>query len=92
MCITERDVEPARSLSEKSRKEQGSCMCLAGQSDEEQGIPAYRSSDSRARGILEAHDFSLSPSAPDHLSPEYSLIKPGTIMGKIHVLDNEISI
>jgi hypothetical protein len=64
----------------------------AGEADKEQGIPAYRSSDSRARGILEAHDFSLSPSAPDHLSPEYSLIKPGTIMGKIHVLDNEISI
>jgi hypothetical protein len=57
-------------------------LAWPGRADEEQGIPAYRSSDSRARGILEAHDFSLSPSAPDHLSPEYSLIKPGNDYGK----------
>jgi hypothetical protein len=34
-------------------------------------------------------DFSLSPSAPDHLSPDYPLINRETGMAKIHVPDNE---
>ena len=35
--------------------------------------------------------FSLSPSAPDHLSPEYPSLNRGVIMAKIHVPENKIS-
>jgi len=40
------------------------------------------------RGI----DFSLSPSAPEPLLPDYPLINRETGMAKIHVPDNKISI
>jgi hypothetical protein len=39
-----------------------------------------------------SREFSLSHPAPEHLLSEKLVIKPGSTMTKIHVLDNEISI